>query len=257
MERKLVFEQCVDTSLNGAVKGRGDVFHIPKLAETSDAAKSAETLVTYAANTHGEAQLTVDQHRYAASLVEDFAVLQANPGMLEKEISLHAYSLAKTYDAFLESKIEAATTNSVALGTDNTITAAEMRAGMKTLMEADVDTAECKMVVSPALYTAMLGISDFIDASKVSNAQNPLYNGQIGQLYGMPILHSTVMGAATGTGTEVGYIIHPTAISAARQLEPRTQAEYSVDFLGNKVVTDMAYGAVAVFEPRIYEFKNP
>ncbi len=26
LERKLVFEQCVDTSLNGAVKGRGDVF---------------------------------------------------------------------------------------------------------------------------------------------------------------------------------------------------------------------------------------
>ena len=26
MERNLVFEQCVDTSLNGLVKGRGDVF---------------------------------------------------------------------------------------------------------------------------------------------------------------------------------------------------------------------------------------
>ena len=26
LERNLVFEQCVDTSLNGLVKGRGDVF---------------------------------------------------------------------------------------------------------------------------------------------------------------------------------------------------------------------------------------
>jgi len=26
IERNLVFEQCVDTSLNGLVKGRGDVF---------------------------------------------------------------------------------------------------------------------------------------------------------------------------------------------------------------------------------------
>ena len=69
LERALVFEQVVDSSLNGLVKGRGDVFHIPKLSEDSDAAKSAETLVTYSANTHGEAQLTIDQHRYVAKLV--------------------------------------------------------------------------------------------------------------------------------------------------------------------------------------------
>jgi len=231
--------------------------HIPKLAEASDAAKSAETLVTYSANTHGESQLTIDQHRYVASLVEDFAATQANPGLLEKEISTHAYALAKTYDAFIESKVESASTNGAALAADNVITAAEIRAGMKTLMESDVDTSECKMVVSPALYTSMLGISDFIDASKVANAQNPLYNGQIGQLYGMPVLFSTVMGNAGDTGTETGYIVHPSAVSAARQIEPRVQAEYSVDFLGNKVVSDMAYGAVAVFEARIYEFRNP
>ena len=65
-----MFEQCVDTSLNGLVKGKGDVFHIPKLAEVSDAAKAAETLVTYAASTHAKSDLTIDQHRYAAKLVK-------------------------------------------------------------------------------------------------------------------------------------------------------------------------------------------
>ena len=168
-----------------------------------------------------------------------------------------AWSLSKTYDAFIESKIEASTTNSTALAGDNTITAAEIRGGMKTLMEADVDTSECKFVVSPALYTAMLGISDFVDASKMGAGPSGLLNGQIGMLYGMPVLHSTVMGASTSTGVEVGYIIHPSAVSAARQLEPRVQSEYSVDFLGTKVVCDMLYGAVAVFEDRIQEFKNP
>ena len=143
-----------------------------------------------------------------------------------------AYALAKTYDAYIESKVEAATTNSTALAGDNTITAAEIRGGMKTLMEADVDTNECNFVVSPALYTAMLGISDFVDASKMGAGPSGLKNGQIGMLYGMPVLHSTVMGASTSTGVEVGYIFHPSAVSAARQLEPRVQAEYSVDFLG-------------------------
>ena len=95
-----------------------------------------------------------------------------------------AYSLAKTYDAFIESKVEAATTNSTALANDNVITAAEIRAGMKTLMESDVDTNNCNFVVSPALYVSMLGISDFIDASKMGTGPSALKNGQIGMLYG-------------------------------------------------------------------------
>jgi len=257
LERNLVFEQCVDTSLNGLVKGRGDVFHIPKLAEVSDAAKAAETLVTYAVSTHAKSDLTIDQHRYAAKLVEDIASVQSIPGLFEKEVSGMAYALAKTYDAYIESMVEAATTNSTALAGDNTITAAEIRGGMKTLMEADVDTNQCHFVVSPALYTAMLGISDFVDASKLGAGPSGLKNGQIGMLYGMPVLHSTVMGSSGSTGVEVGYIFHPSAVSAARQLEPRVQAEYSVDFLGTKVVSDMLYGAVTVFEGRIQEFKNP
>lgn len=212
LERNLVFEQCVDTSLSGLVKGRGDVFHIPTMAEVSDAAKAAETLVTYAASTHAKVDLTIDQHRYAAKLVEDIAAVQSVPGLFEKEVAGMGYALAKTYDAFIESKVEAATTNSTALATDNVITAAEIRGGMKTLMESDVDTNECHFIVSPALYTAMLGISDFVDASKMGAGPSGLKNGQIGQLYGMPVLHSTVMGSSGTTGVEVGYIFHPSAV---------------------------------------------
>ncbi len=102
---------------------------------------------------------------------------------------------------------------------------------MKTLMEADVPIQECNLVVSPALYTALLSISDFVDSSKLGQA-SPTYNGQFGLLYGMNVISSNVMGAATGTGTEVGYILHPSSVSVARQLDPRVQAEYSVDFLG-------------------------
>ena len=41
LERSLVWEQVVETSLNGLVKGQGDIFHIPKLSEDADSAKSA------------------------------------------------------------------------------------------------------------------------------------------------------------------------------------------------------------------------
>tara|TARA_R110002020_G_scaffold137792_2_gene307353 strand:+ start:6416 stop:7255 length:840 start_codon:yes stop_codon:yes gene_type:complete len=255
LERKLVFEQLVDSSYSEIVKGRGDVFHIPKLTETSDAAKGGSA-VTFSADTHGEAQLTVDQHRYAAKLIEDLSSIQANPGLLEKEVSTMGYALAKTMDAFIESKVEAATTNGTALAADNVITAAELRTGMKTLMEADVPVDECNLVVSPALYTSLLGIADFVDASKYGDGA-PAATGNIGRLYGMSVFTSTVMGASGTTGVEVGYIMHPSAVNFARQLEPRVQSEYSVEDLGTKVVSDVVYGAVTTFEGRIHEFRNP
>jgi len=256
LERKLVFEQLVDSSLSSLTKSRGDTFHIPKLAEDSDAAKSAGSQVTFTANTHGEAQLVVDQHRYSAHLCEDLAKIQANPGLLEKEISGMGYALAKTMDAFIESKVESASTNGASLAGDNVITSAEIRTGMKTLMESDVPMDECSIVVSPALYTSLLGISDFVDASKYGEGA-PAATGNIGRLFGLPVYTSTVMGSSASTDVEVGYIIHPSAVSFARQLDPRVQSEYSVGDLGTKVVADVVYGAVAVFEARIYEFRNP
>jgi len=256
LERKLVFEQLVDSSLSSLTKSRGDTFHIPKVSEDADAAKSAGSSVTFAANTHGEAQLVVDQHRYSAKLIEDLATIQANPGLMEKELSGMGYSLAKTMDAYIESKIESASTNGASLAGDNVITSAEIRTGMKTLMESDVPMDECSIVVSPALYTSLLGISDFVDASKYGEGA-PAATGNIGRLFGLPVFTSTVMGSSASTDVEVGYIIHPSAVSFARQLDPRVQSEYSVSDLGTKVVADVVYGAVAVFEDRIYEFRNP
>ena len=68
------------------------------------------------------------------------------------------YAMAKTMDAYIESLVEAASTNSAALAGDNTITAAELRTGLKTLMESDIPIDECNLVISHALYAALLGI---------------------------------------------------------------------------------------------------
>ena len=53
------------------------------------------------------------------------------------------------------------------------------------------------------------GMTHFIDASKMGTGPSALKNGQIGMLYGMPVLHSTVMGSSASTGVEVGYIFDP------------------------------------------------
>ena len=54
----------------------------------------------------------------------------------------------------------------------------------------------------------------------------------------------------------MGYMFHPSSVSFARQIDVRTQSEYSVDYLGQKVVADVLYGGVKVFDDRIVEFRN-
>jgi len=257
MERNLVWEGLVDSSLSGAVKAMGDTFHIPKLAEDSDAAKAGDTEVTFSANTHGTVPLVIDQHRYSAKLIESISQIQGLPGLFEKEVSGMGYSLGKTQDAYIESVVEGTTGGGAGLNNANALSAAEIRAGLVSMMNSDIPVDQCNLVTSPDCYGSLLAISDFADASKFGAGQAPSYTGLIGRLYGMNVYTSTVMGNSSSSGVEVAYCLHPSAVSFARQSGPRVQSDYSVSWIGNRVVADILYGAVLVHSGRVYEFRNP
>ena len=257
MERSLVWENLVDSSLSGTVKAMGETFHIPKLAEDAAAAKAAGTEVTFAANTHGTVPLVIDQHRYSAKLIESISQIQSIPGLFEKEVSGMGYSLAKTQDAYIEGVVEGTSGGGATLGTDNILTAAEVRAALVSMMNSDIPVDQCNLVVSPDCYGSLLGISDFADASKFGAGQAPSYTGLIGRLFGMSVYTSSVMGASASTGTEVAYCLHPSAVSFARQSGPSVNSDYSVSWIGNRVVADILYGGVLVHSGRVYEFRNP
>ena len=87
------------------------------------------------------------------------AATQANPGLLEKEVSGMGYALAKQIDIFIEGLIEAQDTAShVDLATDNQLTAAEIRSALQLLMENDVPTEECNMVIHPAISLMLVSM---------------------------------------------------------------------------------------------------
>ena len=257
MERSLVWENLVDSSLSGQAKAMGDTFHIPKLAEDADAAKAAGTEVTFAANTHGTVALVIDQHRYSAKLIDDIAKIQGIPGLFEKEVSGMGYALAKTQDAYIESVVEGTTGGGAGLNTDNTLTAAELRAGLVSMMNSDIPVDQCNLVVSPNCYGSLLAIDDFADASKFGAGQAPAYSGLIGKLYGMSVYTSTVMGSSGTAGVEVAYCLHPSAVSVARQAGPRVNSDFAVSWIGHRIVADILYGAILVHSGRVYEFRNP
>ncbi|MBC8304846.1 MAG: hypothetical protein H8E55_54920, partial [Pelagibacterales bacterium] len=69
-ERKFSLADKV-MDFSSMVMSGSDNVNVPKVTEESTTAKAADTAVTYAANTDGTVQISLDQHHYNAKRIED------------------------------------------------------------------------------------------------------------------------------------------------------------------------------------------
>ena len=256
MERQMVWENTVDTSFSSLVKGGGgQVLTIPKATTPSAGSKSAGSDVTYSADTHGSITLTVDQHKYVAKQIETSSQVWTQPSMFQMETNQFGYSLAKAVDDYIESLAEGDTGSISDLGADDTFTSALVRTGMASLMASDVPfDGNVFLTVNPASYASLLGIDDFVDASKYSNGQ-AIQTGVLGKLYGIEVRSSSSI-SGTADADEAGYMYHRTAIAFARAMDVKTEVDYSVTALADQVVAHTIYGGVLAFGDRVYEYHN-
>ena len=86
-----------------------------------------------------------------------------------------------------------------------------------------------------------------------------MQTGQVGSLFGIPVMTSSLIPTTTSTGIEAAYLVHKSAIAVAVQQDIRVQSEYDVSYLGTKVVADIIYGAVITTSNHVkgIEFLNP
>jgi len=260
MERKMVVENLVDSSLNGLVKAQGDVFHIPKYAVDSAVTKTAGTALTAAASTHTESTLTVDQHKAVYKIVDDISKIQSIPGLFEREASGMGYALAKAQDDFLVAKLDGgASGNDIDLSSDNTISAANLRSAIVTLRNLDIspEDGDVALLVNPTVYGSLFAISDFSDSSKFGGGNAPSVTGSYGMIYGIPVYSSSAVSSSESDGTNAGYMFHKSAVSFARQSGPSMESARSLSHLGQEIVASVLYGGTTVFDDRIVTFTNP
>ena len=252
-ERKSVFRGLVDDySALVSGKGYGDAINIPELSLISASAKSAGADVSYDATATTTTQLSLNKHKYVAKLFEDIALIQSEADLVSKYTRMMGEALARQVDADIWSELESLE-DSLALGTDDVITAAEFESALATLGEADVPymDGECAMVVNPTLFADILnpsgGIAQyFIRNDAVGEGNRGLRSGMVGSLYGIDVYMSNQVDKANeggaGANTISGAIFHKSAVVFAAQQEVRVQSEYSIDALGTKVVADLLYG---------------
>ncbi len=248
--KNLVFKPFFD-DYSSLVQGKGDQLHIPTIQEVAVSDKSANTGVAYSVNTETKISLAIDQHKYAAKLFEDIAMVQANEELFSKYASSMAYGLSKAVDTKIEALLRTiGTTQSLAAG--NSLGNADIEAALGTVLANDIPQDECAFFVNSLMYADLLNSKAFIAAPNspanyatsgtlgnvvpTGFASNDVMNtGQVGMLFGMPVYTSSLISTATSSGTHAGYLVHKSAIAVAVQNAARLQSEYSVDYLGTKV----------------------
>ena len=261
-EKNLVFKPFFD-DYSSLVAGRGDVLHIPTVQEVASADKSANTVVAYTVNTETDIDLSIDQHKYAAKLFEDIAMIQSNEQLFDKYAQSMAYALAKAVDTKIEALLQTLGTTQ-ALAADNSMSNADVETAIGTLLSNDIPKEECAFFVNPLIYADLLNSKAFVTNNSGAGVgfgnDNPVMRtGEVGMLFGIPVFTSSLIPTTTSTGIEAGYLVHKSAIAVAVQQDIRVQSEYSVDYLGTKVVADIIYGAVITTGSHVkgIEFLNP
>ena len=246
-EKQLVFKPFFD-DYSSMVKGAGDVLHIPTVQEVATATKAVNTGVAYSVATETDIDLAIDQHIYGAKLFEDLAMIQSNEQLFDKYAQSMAYGLAKAVDTKIEALLQTIGTNQD-LAANNSMSNADVETALGTLISNDIPADECAFFVNPLIYADLLNAKAFVAAGSSTGvgfgADNAAMNtGLVGNLFGIPVMTSSLIPTTSSDGIEVAYLVHKSAIAVAVQQDIRVQSEYSVDYLGTKVVADIIYGAV-------------
>ena len=246
----------------------GDTVHVPRVSQETAAAKSADTAVTYSAQTDGEASISINQHAYEAKRIEDIVRVQSSYDLFSLYAKSMGYGLAKKVENYLAVDIiQAATANDVTLSSDNTFTTALVRSGLQKLLDIGVDytDGETFMYASPAGYMSLMSLGDFTDYQErgpEASGVGPNISGQLGRIYGMPVFTSTDWDDDGGTGDETASIFTKDSVLFAMQMEPRVQSEYDIDHLATSVVADVLFGAsltqaAGTAAGQVVNFNNP
>jgi len=260
--KQLILKPFFD-DYSSLVQGAGDVLHIPTVQEVATADKTVNTGVAYTVATETDIDLAIDQHKYAAKLFEDLAMIQSNEQLFDKYAQSMAYGLAKAVDTKIEALLQTLGTTQT-LAADNSMSNADVETALGTMMSNDIPQDECAFFVNSLIYADLMNSKAFVAQNSgagvgFGNDNAVMNTGQVGDLFGIPVFTSSLIPTTASTGIEAAYLVHKSAIAVAVQRDIRIQSEYSVDYLGTKVVADIIYGAVITTSNHVkgIEFLNP
>jgi len=245
---------------------KGDTVHLPKPGRMSANQKVAQTQVTLNTDTATETLVQINQHWEASVLIEDIVEAQALASMRQFYTDDMGYALARKVDSFileLGRKVNGGGgTNAYSgalSGADGTtayvagantgvgaLTDAAIRRTIQRLDDNDVPMDGRFLIVPPSTRNTLMGINRFTEQAFVGEVGrgNTIRNGEVGNLYGIPVFVTTNADTTSGTTpTRIALMGHRDFAVFVEQKGVRTQSQYKQEYLGTLLTADTLFGA--------------
>ena len=244
---------------------KGDSVHIPAPIRGNASVKTASSQVTLIAGTELEVVATIDQHYEYSRLIEDIVETQALASLRNFYTEDAGYALARQVDTSLiqlgrgvQGGGSTAAYSGAFSGADGTtayvagantglgaLTDIAIRRSIQRLDDADVPMDGRFLIVPPSTRNTLMGIDRFTEQAFVgeSGAGNTIRNGEIGNVYGVPVFVTSNAESTTGTtAAKVCLLGHKDFAVFIEQMGVRSQTQYKQEYLGTLFTADTLYG---------------
>ena len=252
---------------------KGDTVHVPAPTRGSASAKSASTAVTLIAATETEVQISINKHYEYSRLIEDIVEVQALSSLRSFYTEDAGYALAKQVDTDLiqlgrafngatvgtNDYATATATSKAFIGSDGTtaynsstsnaaaLTDAAIRRTIQRLDDTDAPMDGRFFIIPPSSRNTLMGLARYTEQAFVGNG-NAIRNGEIGQLYGIPVF--TTSNADFGAGSSgldrICLMGHRDSMILIEQVGVRSQTQYKQEYLATLYTADTLYGVSAL-----------
>jgi N4-gp56 family major capsid protein len=241
---------------------KGDVVHVPAPTRGSASAKAASTAVTLIAATETEVTISINKHYEYSRLIEDIVEAQALNSLRNFYTADAGYALAKQVDTDLvqlgRSFNGGAGTNVYATGSfiggdgttayvaasnnETALTDVAIRRTIQRLDDNDTPMDNRFFLIPPSSRNTLMGLSRYTEQAFVGNG-NAIRNGEIGQLYGIPVYTSSNCDTTSGSAAaRVCLMGHRDAMVLVEQVAVRSQVQYKQEYLATLYTADTLYG---------------
>ena len=245
---------------------KGDTVHIPAPGRGSASAKTKTDAVTLIVDTASEVQVSIDKHYEYSRLIEDIVEAQALNSMRNFYTSDAGYALAKQVDTDLiqlgRSSNGGAGTNAYATGAfiggdgttayvagsnnESALTDAAIRRTIQRLDDNDTPMDGRFFIIPPSSRNTLMGLARYTEQAFVGDG-NAIRNGEIGNLYGIPVFTSSNCDTTSGSASaRVCLMGHKDSMVLVEQVGIRSQVQYKQEYLATLFTSDTLYGVAAL-----------
>jgi N4-gp56 family major capsid protein len=244
---------------------KGDTVNIPVPTRGSANLKGSEAQVTLNSTSSSLIPVLIDKHYEYSNLIEDITEVQSLSSLRRFYTDDAGYALGKQVDTSLiqlgrgfNGGSGTAAYSGAYSGADGTtayvagantglgaLTDAAIRRTIQRLDDNDVPMDGRFLIIPPSARNTLMGLARYTEQAFVGEVGNgnTIRNGEIGNLYGIPVFVSSNADTTSGsTACRIALLGHKDAAVLVEQMGVRSQTQYKQEYLATLYTADTLYG---------------